>query len=592
MSLIRRRQGLANQPVFLKGSGLQIANLVEAPELPDQVSTFSSVKRSIDEEDDRYALLELFRDSKNQAANSDKLLVSRPESQHKFIDGIVPLASMMLVIVTLFALYTVHREYTKRKIKIKEMTLAEKFEDQGNTRGQEMDNNHFSARLTPSPQRLLVPDRSPRQELLSEHLPQLPQSAARSAFETNRAKIGNDMFTHLPASITAYPTALEVSPIKTTHESATKKEEVKKSESGKWLKTHLYNIISSPKSWGKGGSPSTNHQPELSGTSSRLSKLGEQPAILNFFGQSQSASPFNLGFTPNGTPMPQMRNSPLRAHSALRFEPNKSKFSIEELSFLYPREVISDIEGNVNVSALATILPTTPEHFSTAEEAELAIYEIQETLMSRSSLQRPNMVMFNVARNLAVVRLIYISLGMDRNENPNIFLRAYHRFVEKIVESGQIFDIVQTCTAIQANALIETLVRYSLCHWSFDQTARIQLQSQNIDCWKLIQIPRSRAFRILTLMTLYGFKQDILKEALLRMCGSTNTHNLFSILLEVEPLTHDPATFEIFQEMKTKLRNYHKGCCISKQNLVSARSLSMSRRNTLPGSYGASLVNR
>ncbi|CCE81678.1 Piso0_002341 [Millerozyma farinosa CBS 7064] len=139
-------------------------------------------------------------------------------------------------------------------------------------------------------------------------------------------------------------------------------------------------------------------------------------------------------------------------------------------------------------------IPFPQTNFDSAWQADKLINEVRSIL----ACDRYHSNTF-ATRQTALVTALSIGASNKLLDNPNYFLSTFNDFIETIVDTGAIFDILDDTNRYCQILLIEMIIMYCWSHWNFKKKSTETVQHK-LSSWKinepLIQ-KRSTIFRFL-----------------------------------------------------------------------------------------------
>lgn len=83
-----------------------------------------------------------------------------------------------------------------------------------------------------------------------------------------------------------------------------------------------------------------------------------------------------------------------------------------------------------------------------------------------------------VTKKIMIIKLLAIGASDKSLSNPNIYLADFNTFMNRLIDTGIIFDLLNDSKPIIARALVDLLLRYIWCHWQFRTSNHRAIVSQ------------------------------------------------------------------------------------------------------------------
>ncbi|KAK6458280.1 uncharacterized protein RJT20DRAFT_126265 [Scheffersomyces xylosifermentans] len=145
-------------------------------------------------------------------------------------------------------------------------------------------------------------------------------------------------------------------------------------------------------------------------------------------------------------------------------------------------------KSSIKMSELLRFTSEIPQvDFDSAWQANKAINEARSII---SKTTNPD----DDASTRAVYTFQLLSIGAtyDVFTNPNYYLPAFNDFMESILDTGEVFEILEYCPGYSQLLLIEMILIYCWSHWNFRSMDTTTIE-EKFKTWKLMEpVVRSR----------------------------------------------------------------------------------------------------
>ncbi|KAG7907535.1 hypothetical protein KL906_003616 [Ogataea polymorpha] len=244
------------------------------------------------------------------------------------------------------------------------------------------------------------------------------------------------------------------------------------------------------------------------------------------------------------------------ADGHLEHEP-KRVYTMVQLYELEPLDLIQEFVDGDDNKLLATdiLFPKKPLY------SESSVVEIEKELtMIRLNLF--NCSLDTASKVLEIIKFLANSFGLQKFNNPRIFLMSYGMLIEQLVESDFIINDNEIPT-ILVGAFIEIVVKYSVCCWKYPASRHLKVD-RKFAAWKMTPHvpPQYKVFKYICTLIKSGYKTDLLGEVLIFFSTPPTPHNLIYLLPESELENYkNPEVLELMAYLREQIQEEHSDCC-------------------------------
>ncbi|KAG7858139.1 hypothetical protein KL919_003397 [Ogataea angusta] len=238
-------------------------------------------------------------------------------------------------------------------------------------------------------------------------------------------------------------------------------------------------------------------------------------------------------------------------------EEPKIVYTMVQLYELEPLDLIQEFVDGEDNKLLATdiLFPKKPLY------SESSVVEIEKELtMIRLSLF--NCSLDTASKVLEIFKFLANSFGLQKFNNPRIFLMSYGMLIEQLVESDFIINDNDIPT-ILVGAFIEIVVKYCVCCWKYPTSRHLKVDRKFAD-WKMTPHvpPQYKVFKYICTLIKSGHKTDLLGEVLIFFSTPPTPHNLIYLLPESELENYkNPEVLELMAYLRKQIQEEHTSCC-------------------------------
>ncbi|KAG7737557.1 hypothetical protein KL923_003946 [Ogataea haglerorum] len=235
----------------------------------------------------------------------------------------------------------------------------------------------------------------------------------------------------------------------------------------------------------------------------------------------------------------------------------KTVYTMVQLYELEPLDLIQEFVDGDDNKLLATeiLFPKKPLY------SESSVVEIEKELtMIRLNLF--NCSLDTASRVLEIIKFLASSFGLEKFNNPRIFLMSYGMLIEQLVESDFIIkdDDIPT---ILVGAFIEIVVKYCVCCWKYPTSRHVKVD-RKFAAWKMTPHvpPQYKVFKYICTLIKSGYKTDLLGEVLIFFSTPPTPHNLIYLLPESELENYkNSEVLELMAYLRKQIQEEHTDCC-------------------------------
>lgn len=273
------------------------------------------------------------------------------------------------------------------------------------------------------------------------------------------------------------------------------------------------------------------------------------------------------------------KNYSTDSESFLPLKSAKSKiiYSIKQLQAMKPAEyddlpltIINEDEADPSIQ-LDFSSKFKYIEFISSRNIEKTILEIRKSTISKN---------YDKATKLIQIYRLVVIIGNSISENnPNIYLKQVNKFMDELIDTGLIFELINESNAYLSRSLIQVVLQYCYSHWFFNDSNTISIKYLN---WSKSLKPEIQnhtiIFRFLINLqlglsilekdvdtyNLFQFKIKFLSNILIENLNCNDIIDLIDLLFEAIDVSITVNTKKIFLENFYLLIINHSHCCNEK----------------------------